>query len=112
MNRRNLTTVFNSATCSNPDYPTPLCNQNHEPRQTMASDYDKPMIAGERDIFETYFDDPKFSDLTLKLSDRTVHVHRVVLCRGSQYFKSLLAGSFLVGSDYPAGSDIQANRGQ
>jgi hypothetical protein len=53
----------------------------------MASDYDKPMIAGERDIFETYFDDPKFSNLTLK-------------------------PSFLVISDYPAGSDIQANRGQ
>jgi hypothetical protein len=56
------------------------------------------MIAGERDIFETYFDDPKVSDLTLKLSDRIVHVHRVVLCRGSEYFKSLLAGSFQVGS--------------
>lgn len=89
---------------------TTHCDQYHQPRQTMASDYDKPMIAGERDIFETYFDDPKFSDLTLKLSDRTVHVHRVVLCRGSEYFKSLLAGSFQVSSDYYAGSETRANR--
>ena len=89
---------------------TTHCDQYHQPRQTMASDYDKPMIASERNIFETYFDDPKFSDLTLKLSDRTVHVHRVVLCRGSEYFKSLLAGSFQVSSDYYAGSETRANR--
>jgi hypothetical protein len=53
----------------------------------MASDYYKSIITSERDIYDTYFDDPKFSDLTIKLSDRTVHVHRVMLCRGSQYFK-------------------------
>jgi hypothetical protein len=72
----------------------------------MASDYNKPMIAGERDIYDTYFDDPKFSDLTIKLSDRTVHVHRVMLCRGSQYFKSLLADSSKVGLYYHAASEI------
>jgi hypothetical protein len=50
----------------------------------MASDYDKSIITSERDIYDTYFDDPIFSDLTIKLSDRTLHVHRVMLCRGSQ----------------------------
>ena len=48
------------------------------------------------DLYKSYFDNPTFSDLTLKLSDRTVHVHRIVLCRGSEYFTSLLAGRFKV----------------
>ena len=43
----------------------------------------------------TYFDNPQFSDLTIRLNnDRPVHVHRVILCRGSEYFRMLLAGSF------------------
>jgi len=53
-------------------------------------------VAYERDLVDPHFDDPKFSDLTIKLSDRIVHVHRVVLCRGSEYFTSLLAGRFHV----------------
>lgn len=43
----------------------------------------------------TYFDKPQFSDLTIRLSDdRIVHVHRVILCRGSEYFRKLLVGGF------------------
>jgi hypothetical protein len=45
---------------------------------------------------QSYFDNPIFSDLTLHLSDRTVHVHRVILCRKSDYFKTLLTGRFKV----------------
>jgi hypothetical protein len=48
------------------------------------------------DIFKDYFDDPTLSDLTIRLSDRTVHVHRIVLCRKSEYFNSLLTGHFKV----------------
>lgn len=48
------------------------------------------------DIFKDYFDDPTLSDLTIRLSDRTVHVHRIVLCRKSEYFNSLLTGRFKV----------------
>jgi hypothetical protein len=51
-------------------------------------------VARNRDLVNSYFDDPTFSDLTIKLGDRVVHVHRVVLCRGSEYFTSLLAGKF------------------
>jgi hypothetical protein len=63
------------------------------------------------DLYRSYLDDPSLSDLTLKLSDRAVHVHRIVLCRASEYFTSLLTRSFQVLSSrdvfYP---DIQANR--
>jgi hypothetical protein len=31
--------------------------------------------------YQDYFDDLIFSDLTLKFSDRTVSVHRIILCR-------------------------------
>jgi hypothetical protein len=55
-------------------------------------------VARSGDVVNFHFDDPTFSDLTIKLSDRVVHVHQVVLCRGSQYFTSLLAGKFMVGS--------------
>ena len=53
-------------------------------------------MAAPSDLYRSYFDDPALSDLTIKLSDRTVHAHRVVLCRASEYFTSLLAGKFQV----------------
>jgi hypothetical protein len=53
-------------------------------------------VAYERDLINPHFDDPKFSDLKIKLYDRVVYVHRVVLCRGSEYFTSLLAGRYKV----------------
>jgi hypothetical protein len=43
-----------------------------------------------------YFNDPTLSDLTICLSDRKVHVHRVVLCRQSAYFAKLLTSGFKV----------------
>ena len=45
-------------------------------------------------LWEDYFHSPTLSDLTIRLSDRDVHVHRIVLCRGSEYFQKLLTGSF------------------
>ena len=44
-------------------------------------------------LFMTYFDDPTRSDITIVLSDRSVHAHGIVLCRGSEYFSNLLAES-------------------
>jgi hypothetical protein len=83
----------------------PLCNthtferfahrdREYLPRPSMAPP--KPTVADRRDLVNSHFDDPTFSDLRIKLSDRVVHVHRVVLCRGSEYFTYLLAGRFLV----------------
>lgn len=44
-------------------------------------------------LYSTYFNDPAFSDMTLKLSDGTeILVHRIVLCRGSKYFSELIIG--------------------
>lgn len=47
-------------------------------------------------LYKAYFDEPVLSDLTIRLSDRTVHTHRIVLCRGSKYFTKLLTGRFQV----------------
>ena len=49
-------------------------------------------------VIKNYFDDPTFSDLTILLSDRSVNAHRIVLCRKSEYFKTLLTGHFKVSS--------------
>ena len=46
--------------------------------------------------WKDYFDSPTLSDLTIRLSDRTVHAHRIVLCRGSEYFEKPLTGNFKV----------------
>jgi hypothetical protein len=53
-------------------------------------------MASPSDLYRSYFDDPALSNLTIKLSDRTVHAHRVILCRASEYFTLLLAGRFQV----------------
>lgn len=55
------------------------------------SSFDPP-----RKLFKDHFDDPAFSDITLQLSNRSVNVHRVVLCRRSEYFTKLLNGNFQV----------------
>lgn len=48
------------------------------------------------DLHRAYFDDSTLSDLTIRLADRTVHVHRIVLCRRSIYFEKLILGGFKV----------------
>jgi hypothetical protein len=48
------------------------------------------------DLHKSYFDDPTLSDLTIRIVDRTVHVHRIVLCRRSIYFEKLILGEFKV----------------
>lgn len=47
-------------------------------------------------IYRNYFDDPTFSDLTIRLSDRCAHVHRINLCRNSEYFNKMILTGFKV----------------
>ena len=47
-------------------------------------------------MWKDYFDNTTLSDLTIRLDDRAVHVHRIVLCRGSEYFEKLLTSQFMV----------------
>lgn len=54
------------------------------------------MAPSSGDIYKDYFNDPTLSDLTIRLSDRTVHVHRIVLCRRSKYFNKLILNGFKV----------------
>ncbi|GAB7324542.1 hypothetical protein MBLNU13_g08446t1 [Cladosporium sp. NU13] len=52
------------------------------------------IIKGPPALFKTYVDDPKISDITINLKDdRTVLLHKIVLCRGSEYFSNLFAKS-------------------
>jgi len=48
------------------------------------------------DVYKSYFDDPTFSDLTIRLSDKTIMVDRRTLCRRSKYFEKLILGPFKV----------------
>jgi hypothetical protein len=48
------------------------------------------------DFYKAFFDDATLSDLTIRLSDRAIQVHRIVLCRRSEYFTKLLTGRFKV----------------
>jgi hypothetical protein len=50
-------------------------------------------LKGPTALFKTYFDDPTMSDIAIMLQGKTVHAHRIVLCRGSEYFSNLLAES-------------------
>ena len=49
------------------------------------------------DNYTTYFDNEKLSDLTIRLGDRCVFVHRIVLCRHLAYFEKLLTHHWLQG---------------
>lgn len=57
-------------------------------------------MAFRSDLYKAFFDNATLSDLTILLSDRSVRVHRIVLCRRSEYFTTLLTGSFQVCSHH------------
>jgi hypothetical protein len=41
------------------------------------------------------FNNPLFSDVSFKLGDHLIHLHKIVLCSQSDYMKALLLGSFM-----------------
>ena len=47
-------------------------------------------------IYKSFFNDSTLSDLTIRLSDRKVYVHRVVLCGCSKHFNKLILNGFKV----------------
>ena len=54
------------------------------------------MAPSSRDIYKNYFNNSTLSDLTIRLSDRTVYVHRIILCSRSKYFNKLILNGFKV----------------
>lgn len=52
-------------------------------------------------LYKAYVNDSTLSDLTIRLGDKTVHTHRIVLCRGSEYFTKMLTGRFQVSIRQP-----------
>ena len=49
-----------------------------------------PIAVAERQLHDTYFNVPKYADLTIALKDRPVYVSRIMLCRASAHFAELL----------------------
>ena len=50
------------------------------------------IIKGPPALYKTYFDDAKLSDIIINLKDdKMVLMHKIVLCRGSEYLSNLLA---------------------
>jgi len=41
------------------------------------------------------FNNPLFSDVSFKLGDHLIHLHKIVLCSQSDYMKAMLLGSFM-----------------
>jgi len=41
------------------------------------------------------FNNPLFSDVSFKLGDHLIHLHKIVLCSQSDYMKAMLLGSFI-----------------
>lgn len=72
---------------------------------TMAQS--KTNAALESELYKAYFDDPTLSDLTIRLTDRSLHVHRIVLCRGSGFFTSLLLSGSRVRKDQAADQSLE-----
>lgn len=46
--------------------------------------------------YKDYFDNKTLSDLTLRISDRRVYAHRIVLSSHSAYFNKLLTSGFKI----------------
>jgi hypothetical protein len=57
---------------------------------------DEMALSPNFDVYKSYFNEPTLSDLTIRLSDRTIYVDRRTLCRRSAYFEKLILGPFKV----------------
>lgn len=91
---------------SPPDHVKTKKSRTKPPNMEQA-EAEKPLASK---LYKHYFNNPTLSDLTIRLSDRTVHAHRIVLCRGSQYFTALLTGNFQVSDHLSIGRHITKSR--
>ena len=55
-------------------------------------------------LYKAFLNDPMLSDVTIRLGDRSLYAHRIVLCRGSEYFARMLTGRFQVSHMPPSTS--------
>lgn len=88
---RDLPEIFyNTTTTPHDDHP---CNT--DPTSVMANS--RIGTASQSNLYKAFFNDATLSDLTIRMSDKSkVFVHRIVLCRRSEYFTKLLTGAFQV----------------
>jgi hypothetical protein len=56
------------------------------------------MAPSSREVYKDYFDNQTLSDLTLRIGDRRIPVHRIVLSSHSAYFNRLFTSGFKVRS--------------
>lgn len=47
-------------------------------------------------LYKDFLNNPTLSDITIRLGDKSWYAHRIVLCRGSEYFDNMLTGRFQV----------------
>lgn len=58
-------------------------------------------------LYKAFLNDRTLSDLMIHLGDISVYAHRIVLCRGSEYFSRMLTGRFQV-SQMPTAPPYEA----
>lgn len=54
------------------------------------------MVPSSGEVYKDYFDNKTLFDLALRIGDRLIHVHRIVLSSNSAYFNKLFTGGFKV----------------
>jgi hypothetical protein len=91
---------------------TPHKRQHERPKSIKTQIPVLPTKMSHCRLFKDHFDDPTFSDITLKLSDRSFNIGRVVLCRRSEYFTKLLTGGFWVHNARPHTIELSTDQTQ
>ena len=91
-----LTETDNSFTDMDPSASQQSFMHSKPPTSGLALTSSTPYKSQPSKLYKAFLDDPALSDLTICLSDRTVYAHRIVLCRGSEYFANMFTGRFQV----------------
>jgi hypothetical protein len=60
-------------------------------REMAATKQELKTMKNDPTLIKLRFNDPTLSDITIKVGDKVVHLHRIVLIRGSEYFSKCLA---------------------
>jgi hypothetical protein len=93
-----ITTATSTSQCSLSQFqaihPAGSQYSNSATDPTMAPSLTKQDF--ESNLYKAFLDDATLPDVTIHLSDRAVRVHKIVLCRQSEYFTKLLTGQFQV----------------